>query len=54
MNLPNPENLIIIDESLLGGAALAVSDIASIEASEIKWMVISSKEKDLDIQVISA
>ena len=53
-SIRKPEELVIIDESLLGGAALSISDLASVESKEIRWVLISRNEKDLEIEPIVA
>ncbi len=46
------EKLYMVDESLLGGAALSISDLAIVQANEIKWLINSGNENDLEIQAI--
>ena len=50
----NNESNILVNEDLLGGASMYISDLKQFESTEIKWMIKSKNKSDLDIQNVSS
>ena len=44
MKRPSSQHIVAVNESLLGGAAISLSDLAIIESQEIQWLFIRQEE----------
>ena len=43
-----------VNDLLLGGAALSLSDLAMVESQEIEWLFESNNDIDLDIEPLAS
>tara|TARA_Y100001968_G_C18961280_1_gene527849 strand:+ start:376 stop:543 length:168 start_codon:yes stop_codon:yes gene_type:complete len=41
-------NNYLINETLIGGASLSLSDLELVQSREIKWLNVSSERSDID------
>ena len=53
MKKSKTEKITLANDSLLGGAAMSLSDLAMIESQEIQWSFIRQETQYLDTSSIS-
>ncbi len=47
MKTAKSDSVSIINESLLGGAALSLSDLERVESQEIEWLFVSNNKNEI-------